>query len=87
MEISSISPNSVLPDPAQIKPQTKTDPAPVQVNQDVQKAADAAKTDSVTISSQALQKNQQLTNDGDGAAKEASESAAEKATETLKGKK
>ena len=87
MEISSISPNSVLPDPAQIKPQTKTDQAPVQVNQEVQKAADAAKTDSVTISPQALQKNQQLTNDGDSAAKEASESAAEKAAETLKGKK
>ena len=86
MSIQQISPNSVAANPAYVNPQVKTDQntsAP-QVSQNAQKAVQSIKTDTVTISQQALQK---LASDVDSAAKEAKESAAEKARETQRGKK
>ncbi|GFO54903.1 hypothetical protein GMSM_19100 [Geomonas sp. Red276] len=89
MSIDPISGNSVAATPANINPQAKTEQATAtaQVSQDTQKSAKAAKTDTVTISQQALQKTQQLASDGDTMAQEAKESAAEKASETLRDKK
>jgi hypothetical protein len=55
---------------------------PVQQPQQAKTARNAPTTDTVTISKQA----QQLANDGDTQAKEISESGAEKAVETLRGK-
>jgi hypothetical protein len=85
MSIDPISPNSVAGNPAHINPQAKADQvaAPAEASRDAQKAAQASKTDTVTISRQAVQK---LASDGDTAAQEAKESTAEKATEARKGK-
>ncbi len=85
MSIEQISPGSITANPSYVNPQVKTDQtasAP-QANQDALKTVQAAKTDTVTISPQAVQ----LASDGDTSAQEAMEGAAEKATETLKGKK
>ena len=81
----AVSPNSMNVNPAYINPQVKTDQAisVPQVSQDSQKKVQTAKTDTVTISSQALQK---LASDGDTQAQESKESSAEKATETFRGK-
>lgn len=86
MEIQQLSPNSVAANPVTVNPQVKADQETTvpQVNQDAQKTVQVAKTDTVTISPQAVK---MLANDGDSAAKEITESAAEKATETLRGKK
>jgi hypothetical protein len=86
MSIAQVSPNSVAANPAYVNPQAKTDQAaaPAQAAQNAQKTVQAAKTDTVTISPKALQ---QLASDGDTAAVEAKETAAEKASETLRGKK
>jgi len=86
MSIAQISPNSVMANPADVNPQVKAEQATAvsQVSQDTQKTANTAKTDSVTISMQAVQ---MLASDGDSAAKEMKESAAEKASETLQNKK
>ena len=76
MSISPISaPSTPTPPP---KPEQTSTAAP-----DAQIAAQKAKTDTVKISKQA----QLLASDGDTAAQEAKESAAEKASETLRGKK
>lgn len=86
MPIAQISPNSITADPSHVNPQVKanlTTTVP-QANQDAQKATQAIKTDTVTISPQAVQ---MLASDGDTAVQEAKEGAAEKATEKLKGKK
>jgi hypothetical protein len=85
MSIQQISPNSVATNPAYVNAQVKTDQtsATPQVNQNAQKAVQAIKTDTVTISQQALQK---LANDGDIQAQEAKESNSEAASEKLKGK-
>ncbi|MSN25886.1 MAG: hypothetical protein GJV46_08465 [Geobacter sp.] len=84
--MAQISPNSVAANPASINPQVKTDQssAAPQVNLDAQKTVQAAKTDTVTISPQALQ---MLANDGDTLAVEAKETAAQKTSEKLRGKK
>lgn len=81
MSIDPISAN-----PTNIKPQVKADQASAspQVAQDAQKVAQVAKTDTVTISKQAVQ---MLASDGDTLAVEAKETAAEKASEKLRGKK
>lgn len=81
MSIDPISAN-----PARINPQVKADQAASapQVSQDAEKTVQTATTDTVTISSQAVQ---MLESDGDAAAKEVTEKAAEKASEKLKGKK
>lgn len=86
MSVQQISPNSVVANPAYVNPKVKTDQTTEipQVNQDAQKAVQTIKTDTVTISQQALQK---LSNDQDSAAQETKESAAEKASEMLRGKK
>ena len=86
MSIAQISPNSVAVSPADVNPQAKTDQnaSAAQAAQDAQKAAQAHKTDTVTISQQAVQK---LASDGDAAAKEVKESAAEKASEARRNKK
>lgn len=86
MSIEQISPNSVMANPADVNPQVKAEQATAAslVSQDAQKTANTAKTDSVTISKQAVQ---MLASDGDSAAQEMKESAAEKASETLRGKK
>ena len=85
MAIDPISSRSVVPNPAAVNPSSKADQATAtaQAGHDAQKAAQAAKTDTVTISPQAVKK---LANDGDTAAQEAKESAAEKASEALSGK-
>ena len=81
MSIGSISAASVQPAPPQAPADAKA--APAQATQDAQKAVQALKTDTVTISKQAVQ----LANDGDTAAVEAKETAADKASEMLRGKK
>jgi len=69
MAIASLSPNSVSASPIQVNPQVKTDlqsSAP-QVAEDAQRVARAVKTDTITISPQALK----MADDKDAAAKEA----------------
>jgi hypothetical protein len=83
MSIAQLSPNSVAANPVHVNPQVRSDQttsAP-QLNQDAQKSVQAARTDTVTISPQALQK---LASDGDSQAKEVKESGAEKAAETFR---
>jgi hypothetical protein len=85
MSIAQLSPKSVAANPAYVNPQVRSDQtvsAP-QVSQEVQRSVLASKTDTVTISQQALK---MLASDGDTQAKEATESGAEKATETFRGK-
>ncbi len=86
MSIEQISPTIVTSTPAHMNPQVKADQAtaPPQASQDAEKAIKAIKSDTVTISSQALQK---LASDGDTADQEAKESVATKTSEVLKGKK
>lgn len=58
MSMAQLSPSVVSANPAHINPQVKTDQitsAP-QINQDAQHSVQAARTDTVTISPQALQK-------------------------------
>ncbi|MDD2541318.1 MAG: hypothetical protein PHH28_09800 [Desulfuromonadaceae bacterium] len=85
MSIAQLSPNSVAATPAEVNPQVKTDLAASvpQINQDAQKTVQSAKTDTVTISPQAVQ---MLASDGDTLAVEAKETAAEKSSEKLRGK-
>ena len=56
MAMAALSPNSVLATPIQVNPQVRSDLQTTvpQVAQDAQKAAKAAKTDTITISAQAL---------------------------------
>lgn len=58
MAISQVSLNSITTNPAYANPYAKTDQpaAAAQMNQDAQKTGQVAKTDTVTISQQALQK-------------------------------
>lgn len=83
MSISQLSPNSVYTNPAYVNPQVKTDQATEVsiVSQGAQKAVQAAKTDTVTISQQAVQK---LASDGDSRTQEVKESGAEKAAERFR---
>lgn len=56
MTIAALSPNSVLATPIQVNPQVKSDlqTSVPQVAEDAQRAAKTAKTDTITISAQAL---------------------------------
>jgi uncharacterized membrane protein YccC len=56
MAMAALSPNSVLASPVQVNPQVSSDlqTSLPQVAQDAQKAANAVKTDTITISAQAL---------------------------------
>ena len=85
MSVAQVSPNSVNANPAYVNPQVKTEQASSvpQVNQEALRSVQATKTDTVTISKEALQK---LASDGDTQAKEITESGAEKATETFRRK-
>jgi hypothetical protein len=85
MTLQQISPNSVAANPAYVNSQAKSDRSTAipQVNQHAQQAIRAIKTDTVTISQQALQK---LANDGDTQAQETKESYSAAAGEKLKGK-
>jgi hypothetical protein len=85
MSIAQLSPVSIQANPTNVNPQVKADQATAvpQATQSAQKVTQAAKTDTVTISPQALQ----LVSDGDTAAQELKESAAEQASEKLRGKK
>lgn len=69
MSIQQLSPNSVVANPAHVNPQARADQtaASPQVNQDAQRSVQALKTDTVTISRQALQ---MLANGSDSAAQE-----------------
>ncbi len=85
MSIQLLSPNSVAANPTHVNPQVKaaqTASIP-QADQNVQKAVQALKTDTVTISREALQ---MLSKDGDTTARETRESVAEKASEKARGK-
>ena len=83
MSIYPISPGTVA-NPAQVAPPSTDQPAvTAQAAQTTEKAIKAAKTDTVTISPRAVQ----LASDGDTVAQETKESAADKATENLRGKK
>ena len=84
MSIDPISGNSVAANPVHINPQTKADQATAvpQVEQDVKKAAQAAKTDSVTISQQAVDK---LLHGREAAAQKAKEKTTEQRKEQPKG--
>ena len=86
MAIQQLSPNSVAANPAYVNPQAKADraSAAAQANQAAQKAIQVIKTDTVTISEQALQK---LADERDIAAQEMKESSAERAREALKDKR
>lgn len=70
MSIQQISPNSVAANPAYVNPKVKIDEnaSTPQVSQDAQKSVQTVKTDTVTISQQALQK---LAGDGDSGTSEA----------------
>lgn len=85
MAMAQLSPVSIQANPAHVNPQVQIDSraTPAQAAQTAHKVERAAKTDTVTISPQALK----LASDGDTAAREAKESAAEKARERLRGKK
>lgn len=83
MSIAQLSPNSVNANPAHINPQVRTEQAAAvpQVNQESRKSVQETKTDTVTISAQALKK---LSDDGDSKALEVKEAAAEKTSETYR---
>jgi len=85
MSLAQLSPTSVQADPAHINSQVKSDQATAapQANQDAQKAVQATKTDTVTISPQAVK---QLASDGDTHAQEIKEKASETASEKLLGR-
>lgn len=65
MAISQVSMNSVATNPAYTNPYAKTEQqtAVPQANQNAQKAPQTAKTDTVTLSQQALQKVNENKND------------------------
>lgn len=85
MGIAQISPVSVQSSPVNVNPLLKADQAAAayQTNQSSQKSIQAIKTDTVTISPQAIQK---LASDGDTAAMEVKESGGQKASEKAVGK-
>jgi flagellar biosynthesis/type III secretory pathway protein FliH len=85
MPLQQISPKSVAANPAYVNPRVRTEQATAlpNVNQNAQHTVRAAKTDTVTISQQALQK---LASDGDSKARETKERYAEAAREKFRGK-
>lgn len=85
MSISQISANSVLANPANVNPKVKTDQveSAYQTNQNSKKDTMAIKSDTVTISQEAIQK---LAKDSDIPSQETKENAAEQASEKAKGK-
>ena len=80
MSIAQISPTNVLATPSHVNPQVKADTYSnlSHANQAAQQSVGATRTDTVTISKEALQK---LASDGDSAAQETKEKGAEQASE------
>jgi hypothetical protein len=80
-----ISPKSVFSNPAHINPLAKTDrqTAVAHINQTAQAAVDKTKTDTVTISPQALKMNSRIYNP----AKESREDAAERTAQKDSGQR
>ncbi|MDD2308162.1 MAG: hypothetical protein PHH91_01095 [Desulfuromonadaceae bacterium] len=58
MSMAQLSPNSVIANPAHLNPQVKAEQATSapQINQDALQSVQASRSDTVTISAQALQK-------------------------------
>jgi hypothetical protein len=85
MPISQISANSVLANPVNVNPKVKTDQveSAYQANQNSKKDTMAIKSDTVTISQEAIQK---LAKDADIPAQEGKEKSSEQASEKAKGK-
>lgn len=85
MAIAQISPNSVAANTSQVNPKVRTDQATAvaQINEDAKKAYQTAKTDTVTISQEALQK---LASDRDSKLQEIREKKAEQSAETFRSK-
>lgn len=85
MSMAQLSPISVLANPAHVNPQVKADQVTSvpQVNEDAQKVAQTAKTDTVAFSEHAVKK---VVNDVYSAVQEMKEKAAEAATRAAKDK-
>ena len=81
MSIAQLSPTSVAANPAYVNPQVKTEnnSTPNQSNQTAQVSVQSMKTDTVTLSPQALQMSSK--------AEESRENGAEKSYEKSKGQK
>jgi hypothetical protein len=84
MSIEQISPNSTVADPAHLNPQVKAEHAAAMPlpDHDVENTVKSIKTDTVTISPQAVQK---LANERDSAAEEVKEKAGNESSERQKG--
>ena len=82
MELQQLSPNSVNASPASVNPHVKTEQTASvpHVNQDVQKSVQASKTDTVTISQQAIQ---MLASGGDNQAQGVKSGVAQTASQLL----
>lgn len=83
MSMAQLSPTSVLANPAHVNPQVKADQVTSvpQVSEDARKVVQAATTDSVAFSQQAVKK---VVNDVYSAIQEMKESAAEAAAKAAK---
>jgi hypothetical protein len=83
--VAAMSPYSVDTSTMRVNPQVRVDQNATtpQVKQDAAKSTQAFRTDTVTISQQALQK---LASDGDTKAKEVTEKNGEKSSEKVRGK-
>lgn len=75
MNMAALSPNSILASPIEVNPQVKSDlqTSDPQVAQDAQKVAKEARTDTITISAQALK----MADDKNASAKKAANSVDE----------
>jgi len=85
MSIAQLSPTSVAANPAYINPQVRTEnnTTPNQSNQAAQISVQSLKTDTVTLSPQALQ----MSSKASGPQEESRESGAAKLSEKSKGQK
>jgi len=85
MSMAQLSPNSVVANPAHINPLAQTDQHAqlAKANEAAQQTIQKTKTDSVTISKQALMMSEQANR----AAEEKKEDAAQKSYEMIQGKR
>jgi hypothetical protein len=85
MSMAQISPKSVFSNPTHVNPLAKTDrqAAVIHINQTAQAAVDKTKSDTVTISPQALKMNSRI----DSSAKESREDAAERTAQKDSGQR
>ena len=82
MSMAQISPKSVFSNPAHVNPLARTDrqAAVAHINQTAQAAVDKTKTDTVTISPQALKMNSRIHTPAKESREDAAERTAEKGT-------